>query len=190
MKNNLFTVLTFATGAAIGVAATWYFAKTKYEQIAQEEIDSVKEVFHKREQEFKKEKNTEEKPKYASVRKSEDMIKKAKDILKNNGYVRVNHEVKKDAPYVIPPEEFMNNEDYENISLTYYSDGVLADENDDVVEDVENVVGRESLNHFGEYEDDSVFVRNDILKCDYEILYDLRNYSEVIKHIPHNPLEE
>ena len=58
-------------------------------------------------------------------------------------------------------------------------------EDDEKVEDVDNVVGLESLAHFGEYEDDSVFVRNDRLKCDYEILLDQRTYSDVIKQRPH-----
>ena len=63
-----------------------------------------------------------------------------------------------DKPYVISPEEFGEYEEYEKISLTYYGDQVLADENDELVEDVEGAVGFESLTHFGEYEDDSVFV--------------------------------
>ena len=46
---------------------------------------------------------------------------------------------------------------------------------------MDEIVGEESLNHFGEYEDDSVFVRSDRLKCDYEILLDQRNYSDVVK---------
>ena len=50
---------------------------------------------------------------------------------------------------------------------------------------MDNVVGLESLTHFGEFEDDSVFVRNDRLKCDYEILLDQRTYSDVMKQRPH-----
>lgn len=84
-----------------------------------------------------------------------------------------------DIPYVISPDEFGQDESYETISLTYYADGVLADDDDEMVEDVENLVGFDSLNHFGEYEDDSVFVRNDRLKCDYEILLDHRKYTDV-----------
>ena len=38
-------IVMFVLGAAVGSAATWYFTKKKYEQIAQEEIDSVKEAF-------------------------------------------------------------------------------------------------------------------------------------------------
>lgn len=72
-------------------------------------------------------------------------------------------------PYVIKPEEFGNG-DYETVSFTYYSDGVLTDDFDNPIEDIDYYVGEESLDHFGEYEDDSVFVRNDNLKTDFEIL--------------------
>ena len=49
----------------------------------------------------------------------------------------------------------------------------------------EESVGKESLTHFGEYEDDSVFVRNDNLKADYEILADKRTYAELLKEKPY-----
>ena len=71
--------------------------------------------------------------------------------------------------------------EYERISLTYYDDQVLTDENDKIIEDIEETIGIDSLTHFGEYEDDSVFVRNDERQCDYEILLDRRKYSDVIK---------
>ena len=50
MKNQLSNIIIFAAGAAIGSAVTWKLLKTKYEQIAQEEIDSVKAVFSRREE--------------------------------------------------------------------------------------------------------------------------------------------
>lgn len=81
-------------------------------------------------------------------------------------------------PYVISPEEFGEMNDYEKISLTYYANGILADENDEVIDDIEETVG-DALEHFGEYEDDSVFVRNEENMCDYEILFDQRNFSEI-----------
>ena len=89
-----------------------------------------------------------------------------------------------DRPYVISPEEFGEG-DYETISLTFYADKVLTDETGDIVEDVDNLVGLDSLTHFGEYEDDSVFVRNDATNTDYEILLDTRNYMDVFDVPPH-----
>lgn len=83
-------------------------------------------------------------------------------------------------PYVISPEEFSDIWEYDTISLTYYADNVLTDDEDEVMEDIEGTVGADSLERFGEYEDDAVYVRNDRLKCYYEILKDLRNYSDVI----------
>ena len=168
--------------------------KDKYAEIAQEEIDSVKEVFARREQERKDEsvkKTVAEGIK--NVDKNKPELKEYAEKLKRTGYVRYSDRTGEedaepeelDKPYVIPPEQFGDNDEYEQISLTYYADAVLTDENDEIIEDVEETVGFESLNHFGEYEDDSVFVRNDARKCDYEILLDQRTYSEVAKGRPH-----
>ena len=89
-----------------------------------------------------------------------------------------------EKPYIISPEEFGDFDEYTKLSLTYYSDGVLADENDEIVDDIDETVGADFADHFGEYEDDSVFVRNDRLKCDYEILRDNRSYSDVTGRYP------
>ena len=186
----------FVLGAAVGSVVTWQYTKKKYEQIAQEEIDSVKEIFSRRESAADVEIVTPE-PQTAKVGKPEEKpdITEYAARLEREGYTNYSNvsagEKKEEQeaiemkPYVISPDEFGEFEDYERISLSYYADQILADEDDEKVEDVDNVVGLESLTHFGEFEDDSVFVRNDRLKCDYEILLDQRTYSDVIKQRPH-----
>ena len=186
----------FVLGAAVGSVVTWQYTKKKYEQIAQEEIDSVKEIFSRRESATDVEIVTPE-PQTAKVGKSEEKpdISEYAARLEREGYTNYSNasagekkeeqEAMEMKPYVISPDEFGEFEDYERISLSYYADQILADEDDEKVEDVDNVVGLESLTHFGEFEDDSVFVRNDRLKCDYEILLDQRTYSDVIKQRPH-----
>lgn len=194
MSNRSLFSLGFIIGAASGATVAWYLLKDKYETLAQAEIDSVKEVFARREQEMKDEtvkRNVAEGIKDSDRTKPD--LKEYAEQLKKNGYTRYSDlsaddggvSDKQTKPYVIPPEQFGDNEEHEQISLTYYADGVLADENDEVIEDVEDAVGIDSLNHFGEYEDDSVFVRNDARKCDYEILLDQRTYSEVAEEMPH-----
>jgi len=194
MSNKSLLSLAFIIGAATGSVATWYLLKDKYEALAQEEIDSVKEVFLRREQELKDQsvkKTVAEGIK--AVDKAKPDLKEYARRLEKEGYTKYSDfgsdeeekPVSEADPYVIPPEQFGDNEGYEQISLTYYADGVLADENDEVIEDVEDAVGIDSLNYFGEYEDDSVFVRNDARKCDYEILFDQRTYSEVAEDMPH-----
>ena len=79
----------------------------------------------------------------------------------------------------IEPDEYGERIDYEQISLTYFADKVLADEDTlDIIEDVKGTVGEFFADHFGEYEDDSVFVRNDLTRCEYEILADTRKYTD------------
>ena len=90
-----------------------------------------------------------------------------------------------DVPYVISPDEFDELDGYTAISLTYFADGVLSDENGIVIDDVEEIVG-DGLNHFGEYDEDAVYVRNDAKRCDYEILKDERKYAEFRKTLPTN----
>jgi hypothetical protein len=177
--NKTINFITFVLGVAVGSVVTWRYVEKKYEQIAQDEIDSVKEVFSKREAEFTE--DTEVQIKADNARRKSNIIEYAA-YLREQGYTNYSDV---DKPYVITPEEFGDLDDYETISLTYYADQILADDNDVIVDDIEDVVGFDSLNSFGEYEDDSVFVRNDRLKCDYEILLDQRKYSDVIKRRPH-----
>lgn len=193
--NKTINFMMFVLGVAVGSVVTWRYVEKKYEQIAQDEIDSVKEVFSKREAEFTE--NTEARIKADNAKEKPRVIEYAAR-LSEHGYTNYSdlvdekpEEVKEepmsvDKPYVIAPEEFGDLDDYETISLTYYADQILADDNDVIVDDVEDVVGFDSLNSFGEYEDDSVFVRNDRLKCDYEILLDKRKYSNVIRRKPVN----
>lgn len=181
-------LVIFVLGAAAGSVVTWQFAKKKYERIAEEEINSVKEIFSKREQSGADVEITVEPQPSTEARvekfEAKPDISTYAGILRNEGYVPEGTEMAENKPYVISPDEFGEFEDYDTISLTYYADQVLVDDGGDKIEDVDDVVGMESLTHFGEFEDDSVFVRNDRLRCDYEILMDERTYSEAQKERP------
>ena len=187
----------FALGAAVGSVAAWLYLKKKYERIAQEEIDSVKATFAKPGVGIEDEADVPE-VRTAKVGNQKEKPDIAEYVarLEQEGYLHTENGSGKEKPgtvdkppYVISPDEFGEFEDYERVSLSYYADQVLADENDERVEDVESIIGFESLTHFGEFEDDSVFVRNERLKCDYEILADQRLYSDVIKQGPHQTEE-
>lgn len=111
--------------------------------------------------------------------KKEEANKLAK-LVKDSGYVPAD-----DETYVISPEDFGEENYYAWVSLTYYADGILADDNGVIIDNVEEMVG-DALDHFGEYEEDSVYCRNDAKRCDYEILKDLRRYADVRKNFPPN----
>ena len=181
MKSILSNLFIFAAGAIVGSVVTWKILKKKYEQIAQEDCEPVEEEIV---EEPEDENNTSTETPINNKPDLKDYISK----LKEEGYFDYGNvdnneeeeETDTERPYVITPEEFGENDGYERVSLTYYADGYLTDELDNVIEDVDDVVGEDSLGHFGEYEDDSVFVRNDRTKTDYEILLDMRKYADII----------
>lgn len=94
---------------------------------------------------------------------------------------------KKNSPYVISPMEYGDFEDYQTISLTYTSDGVLLDDEYDPVEDIDETVGKDYEKFFGSYPDDpdTVYIRNDALCSDFEICKDLRSSDEFRSMKPH-----
>lgn len=184
----------FLAGATVGAATAWVCLRKRYEQIAQEEIDSVKAAFAEKKPVFTNENRIDEQ---AENQHKADIAKLKPDLvdyaakLQEEGYVNYTEHSKKnteekkeepmpDTPYVISPDEFGATDNYTQISLVYYDgDEVLADEEDEIVEDIAGTVGENFAEHFGEYEDDSVFIRNDRLRCDYEICKDNRSFADV-----------
>ena len=48
MSETVKKIFIFIAGAGLGAFATWQFLKNKYEQIANDEITSVKEAYNKK----------------------------------------------------------------------------------------------------------------------------------------------
>lgn len=194
MHCTLSKFIIFVAGAAIGSLATWKYVKTKYERIANDEIAAMRNYVVSKTHNMSEEteadaENTE------TTEPVEDQFGNTNNTKENNGknpyYMNymdaiINSEEEEDdilvsrEPYVIMPDQFSELADYDTISLTYYADGILADDMDEIIEDIDEVVGEDSLNHFGEFEDDVVYVRNEERKCDYEILRDNDRYEDVV----------
>lgn len=182
MNNILSKCLIFAAGAAIGSVVTWTLVKTKYEQIANEEIESVREFYAQKD----KEKLTDEA--YGEDEEEPDTVDERevtqyRKIIQGAGYsedVEEDDDMVDDKPYVISPEDAEDRDDYELEQLDYFEgDDTLVDNFGDVVEDVDGMVGADFASHFGEYEQDTVYVANDATKTVYEICRDYRSYAEV-----------
>ena len=190
MKNLLY----FVTGAAIGSVVTWKLIEKKYKDLADEEIESVKETFKNRKQIKINDKETSEK----FITKYKDSKDKIEDIVSNEKYnienkeevddecdytIDVNEGVEFVNPHIITPEEFGEYNEYKIKTLIYYADNVLTDEDDNPITslEMEEMIGVDSLDHFGEYEDDSVYVRDENNEIDYEILRSEKMFSEIPK---------
>lgn len=176
-KNLLSKIAIFIAGAGVGAVVTYKVVSNRYEQIIQQEVDSVKEAFSNRNE------KTEE---IADEEETEEPTDKEvyDSIVKDTGYAvetEKKEDKKMDKPYVISPSEF-GDSDYAMLSFTYFLDGTVLNERDKIVSNVTELIGDDYANHFDEYEDDpdTVYVRNDKLGIDFEVLRDYREYSEVI----------
>ena len=168
--------LYFCVGAAIGSFVTWRFLKDKYEKEKQEEIDSVKETFAKAK---------------AAIAIATSEAPKDKPDLKSYTETTVGYSYQEEPQqsktrigsgiYIIAPTEFGDFPDYNLISLRYFSDGVIIDANGEILDDADGIVEEDFVDHFGEYETDSVYIRNDMRCCDYEILKEERTYKEYME---------
>lgn len=180
----------FFLGAAAGSFITCKILEEKYKRIADEEINSVIERF--REKEDEKESEVHSEPKEYKRRMTQDEYLKLTNELgydyKKEDNVIVSEEEDGSIyvepgrdyidPYVIPPEEFGELETYDTKSWTYYADNVITDDMGEIVYDPEPIIG-DALEHFGEFEDDSVHVRNENTECDYEIIKCEKSFSEL-----------
>ena len=211
MNKKLSNVLLFTAGATIGSAVTWYVVKTKYERLIQEEIDSVKETWSRIMSDNNDEDSHEddiqddldeydEEPEEGESYGEEEFTE-----AERFDYSRLTSMYKQpsepadngregegdddevpyiNGPYVIAPEDFGDgNFDHDLHCLTYYEDGVLANDWWETF-DVDETIGLESVEHFGEHVDDVLHVRNERLKADYEIARDYRNFADLVANDP------
>lgn len=187
MNSILNNVIVFAAGAVVGGLVTWKIVDSKYRQTINDEIEAIKEDYDKRldakitiaKSQFDDKPDLQE---YASM-----INRYGHSINENEEDYEIKHNREDDEVvesmqkgiYVISPDDFDEFDDYESEDYTYYSDGILADEYGNIIEDVDETVGADFASHFGEYSRDAVHIRNEWLECDYEICKDLRNYYDV-----------
>ena len=173
-------IVSFLAGAAFGSLAGILATKTYFKETAtaraNEDIESVKEYYRKKDESREAVTNQQIEKRAYEIIAEKYAVSDDKDISKKKE--EGVEAVMEKRPYVIEPEEF-GDLDYEEVSLNYYDDGVLTYEDDTVIENVDELVGRESLSRFGEFEADTVYVRNDELETDFEIMADTKKYSDI-----------
>lgn len=163
--------MIFVAGAIVGSFVTWKYMSAKYEQgywedeycydeepIQGEKVEELKE-------EAKSENDWGSYKTYAKKYSNEEGDDEKPMAAK---------------PYVITPDEFADGE-YNQMTLICFADGVICYDDEEPVpgEEVEELVPENIQSHFGEYEEDTVYVRNDEQELDIEVLKDLRSFKDM-----------
>lgn len=176
----------FAAGLAIGAVAGACVIKNKVLADAKEEIEEVRDYYRSQRGEVIREEVEEVKEVVEEVK---EVVQEIKNDSNKRTYVNYNklastykpqeEPTRFDDPFIIDPSEFGEDPEYDTMTLTYFADGVLVDDVDEVIEEPDIVVGLENLKVFEEFGASSIYVRNDIYKTDYEVIRDDWNYSDL-----------
>lgn len=197
MNNMIKYGLVFVAGAGFGSLATVFIVdkkyKHQYEHLVEEEIASVKETFARKQAdpEIKKiVKNEDKRPLSSMVRElgytknafaeeekeyqDGDLLTEEANDLATNG----------EEPYVITTEQFSEEMlNFEKLTVYYYEDDdVLADEQEEVIPNVVEIVGEDNLTKFGYLSEDPeiLYIRNEKMEVDYEVIRLSKSYQETV----------
>lgn len=188
MNTNMSKAFIFMLGAAAGSLVTWKLVEEKYKKLADEEIESVIERFKNKAEVtadgltiygndvvLAKIGDTSAECADVEIEERSAYEKLIRDAynsdeeIDDDGFVIETPPAKEFiAPYVISPDEY-DEIGNDTKSWTLYSDGVLTNEVGEIVVDPETMIG-DALDHIGEFEDDSVHVRDENIECNYEII--------------------
>ena len=181
----------FLGGLITGAAITYFAMKNKCEEYIQKEIKEVKDELHNRhnddvENDVIDVEETEEVNDTEYVENHQEYNEIANEYAPENE-VEITEIEREDDPrftHIVTPEDFGSIEGYDYDSLYWHPNNVVTNNTDtEIIDEDElyNLVGMswsEIESHFGEYEEDTVFVRNNDLKCDYEILRTIEDFEE------------
>jgi hypothetical protein len=97
----------------------------------------------------------------------------------------------KSKPYIVTLDEYMDHpQGHDEIQLTYYAgDSVLGDDEDEPIEDVEGLVGKENLVYFGISDPDDphiLLIRNEQKKLDIEVTHSEGKFAHEVLGFNHS----
>lgn len=205
MKKSVLGTLCFVIGAVVGSVITNEVVKYKYEEKANTEIDIIRDFYEERDQ--KRRETDGPRVNEDKNRPVDEPETYSRDVVTEyNKYVKLYStpependtirpitsaeaaEKRKEAedvlprPYVINPDDYGFFSDYETVSLHYYEDGVVANDEDDVFDDylINGTIGFEAIRYLEDNEDEeAVYVRNEELKYDYEVIREPDRFADV-----------
>ena len=187
---NAKIIVAFILGAAAGVASSMVYFKTKYEQKADAEIHEIRDLYAKKTETKEKKEDTPVTSQQAT--KADDLHATARHVSEYTKYTAKDEpaepqiEEPKDGidvekvdfapmknpnpprPYLIDSSDYGQDDNFDPLCWEWYTDGVLANENDEIVDDIQEWIG-DGLKVFAETEDNLFWVRNEKYGVDIEV---------------------
>lgn len=213
MNNTIKYILIFAAGAGCGFLVAKKVLVKGYAEL-EEELVSGQELIEKRYAEmedladsvqkdiynakssleeglYTREQNKAKREKidYSKISRLrvEDPIPIYADGLTPIGAIDITPETSED-PYIITDQEFTDEfPHFDKTTLYYYAyDDVLTDEDESLIDDIDAIIGDETLNIFADMSpaQNSIWVRNECLGSDFEVIRLNSSYEQHVMGTP------
>lgn len=200
MKEAIIKIAIFSFGVGVGVAGSWKYFDQKYQKLADEEIESVKEAFTKKSTDIKYEHVGEPIAKVESITVDDNSAVETATLIgsyssavdldtKNYSEFYAPKKVeeaqtlspKEDEPFDISVDEYEEDNEFQKVTLNLYlEDGVLCYEETEEVAEENDTVGSENLDDFSRTSFSTAYFRNPKEGIDYEVIKVDGSYKELI----------
>lgn len=196
MNKTLVGVIAFVAGSAVGAGSVYYILGKKFDKRLEKELEAItiangEEVISEREMTPEEveimlyEKQMDEER--LNAQDFADDFKRAMNEYTGeeddeSGFeYEFEYPIEHDKPILIPESEF-GDVTYQQVYYILYNDGVIADDMDRPVKDVDGMFGLENLRHFGDdylypNQNDAIYIRDDTCRYEYEIVKDNRSFD-------------
>lgn len=184
MNKNVVYALIFVSGVGAGILSTYSYFKKKFrEKVEKEEKELAKvrdRYYDLIEKEQKIDFVSETINEVFQPEKMQTFVdmytSSANTIPDRKEDVQVTSPRTDPDVYIIAPEEFEDEAEYDSICLTLYSDGTICDENNEPIPDPERLIGYDWKDYLENAS--AAYFRNDDIETDFEVVRDLRTYPE------------
>ena len=83
---------------------------------------------------------------------------------------------------IISSDEFLDDEEYDKETIYYYEeDEVFCDPEYEILPEAIDRIGKENLDNVGMFENNVLYVRNELFGKDYEVIFYEGAYSDIIE---------
>ena len=165
--------ISWFVGSLVGCAATWYLTNRYWKERNEREVNEVREslkAYYKEREVEKTERIAEETRQACEI---EFLGNPKPQTIEKEKMTKAQVDLQEAKMYVIKPEEYGENPEWAKFSYIYNPD---TDSYINAMFDVEvereevlDMIGNDVPDHFGEFEDDAVYVRNETYKTDIAV---------------------
>ena len=201
-KNYIVAIVSFLVGAVGGGLGVYIGKMNKYNRDFQKKLKQMEEYYEKNKKKEKSETKTDKETPKITISERKNMMDEARKIAAEEGYKRHYSKIMLDedndvvieeddtpipddvtslAPYIIEPSQFGDQEMFEMETWSLYDDGIVTNEEDSVVpkDSIEDYIPAEAIDQLRASDlDDSIFVRNESRKTDYQIIKVVGRYAD------------